>query len=97
MMLPITQMGKRRCLMLDIEKSPIVTLCSAHPPRRRMEREYDLFEVLPDGTAVWREAVTGHENAIRKLHVLSVRTTNEIRVMHLETSTLIAVKNVREA
>jgi hypothetical protein len=36
-----------------------------------MEREYDLFEVLPDGAAVWQVAVTGHENAIRKLHELS--------------------------
>jgi|HubBroStandDraft_1064217.scaffolds.fasta_scaffold01108_14 hypothetical protein len=62
-----------------------------------MEREYDLFEVLPDGTAVWREAVAGHETAIRKLHELSARTTNEVRVMHLQTNTLIALKNVREA
>lgn len=61
-----------------------------------MERDYDLFEVLPDGAAVWREAVTGHENAIRKLHELSTRTANEVRVMHLATNTLIAVKNVKE-
>jgi len=62
-----------------------------------MERDYDLFEVLPDGTPMWREAVTGHDAAIRKLHELSARTTNEVRVMHLPTNTLIASKNVREA
>ncbi|HWO32655.1 MAG TPA: hypothetical protein VNO32_27985 [Candidatus Acidoferrum sp.] len=62
-----------------------------------MEREYDLFEVLPDGAAVWQVAVTGHENAIRKLHELSARTTNEVRIMHLPTKTLIASTNVREA
>jgi hypothetical protein len=66
------------------------------PPRSRMEREYDLFEVLPDGAAVWQVAVTGHENAIKKLHELSARTTNEVRVMHLPTDTLIAQKNVRQ-
>jgi hypothetical protein len=66
------------------------------PQRRCMERDYDLFEVLPDGTVMWREAVTGHEAAIRKLHELSVRTTNEVRVMHLPTKTLIATKNARE-
>lgn len=32
-----------------------------------MERDYDLFEVLPDGAVIWKEAVSGHENAIRKL------------------------------
>jgi hypothetical protein len=62
-----------------------------------MEREYELFEILPAGAAVWQEAVTGHENAIRKLHELSARTTNEIRVMDLPTNTLISSKNVRES
>ena len=59
--------------------------------------EYDLFEVLPDGASVWQAAVSGHENAIRKLHELSARTMNEVRVMHLPTKTQIASTNVREA
>ena len=29
-----------------------------------MDREYDLFEVFPDGSLVWRDSVTGHEKAI---------------------------------
>lgn len=58
-----------------------------------MERDYDLFEILPDGTPIWREAVKGHEAAIKKLHELSERTTNEVRIMHLPTNTLIATKN----
>jgi hypothetical protein len=62
-----------------------------------MERDYDLFEGMPDGAAVWQAAVTGHENAIRKLHELSARTTNEIRIMRLPTNTRFASKNVREA
>lgn len=61
-----------------------------------MEREYDLFEVLPDGSAIWKEAVHGHENAIRRLQELSAQTVNEVRVMHLATKTLIAAMNVRE-
>jgi hypothetical protein len=61
-----------------------------------MERDYDLFEVLPDGTPMWREAVTGHEAAIRKLQELSARTTNEVRVMHLPTNTLIATMNAKK-
>jgi hypothetical protein len=31
-----------------------------------MERDYDLFEVQPDGAPIWREPVPGHGNAIQK-------------------------------
>ena len=55
-----------------------------------MERDYDLFEVSPDGAVIWRETVPGHENAIRKLVELSKRTSNEVRVMHVLSNTLIA-------
>jgi hypothetical protein len=58
-----------------------------------MERDYDLFEVLPDGAPIWRETVSGHENAIKKLLELSKRTSNEVRVMHLLSNTLIATLN----
>jgi hypothetical protein len=58
-----------------------------------MERDYDLFEVLPDGGVIWKETVHGHENAIRKLLELSKRTPNEVRVMHILTNTLIASMN----
>jgi hypothetical protein len=61
-----------------------------------MERDYDLFEIMPDGTPLWREAVKGHENAIKRLQDLSTQTENEIRLMHLPTNALIAQKNVRE-
>ena len=61
--------------------------------RGRMERDYDLFEVLPDGAVIWQETVSGHENAIRKLVELSKRTANEVRVMHVLSNTLIASLN----
>jgi hypothetical protein len=55
-----------------------------------MDREYDLFEVFPDGSLIWRQSVTGHENAIRRLQELVELTDNEFRVMHVLTNTLIA-------
>jgi len=58
-----------------------------------MDRVYDLFEVFPDGSVVWRDSVTGHENAIRRLRELAGVTDNEFRVMHVLTNTLIASMN----
>lgn len=58
-----------------------------------MDRSYDLFEMFPDGTALWKGAVVGHEDAIRKLQELAARTTNEMRLMHVPTKTLIATLN----
>jgi hypothetical protein len=55
-----------------------------------MDRDYDLFEVFPDGSVIWRESVTGHEKAIRRLRELVQVTDNEFRVMHIPTNTLIA-------
>ena len=55
-----------------------------------MDREYDLFEVFPDGALIWRDSVTGHEKAIQRLRELVQATDNEFRVMHVLTNTLIA-------
>jgi hypothetical protein len=55
-----------------------------------MDRDYDLFEVFADGSVIWRESVTGHEKAIRRLRELVQVTDNEFRVMHILTNTLIA-------
>jgi hypothetical protein len=59
-----------------------------------VERDYDLFEIMPDGTLVWRGVVSGHIEAIRKLTELAAETKNEVRVMHVLTKTLIAEMNV---
>jgi hypothetical protein len=58
-----------------------------------MDRSYDLFEIFPDGSALWRGAVVGHEDAIRKLKELATTTTNEMRLMHVPTKTVIATLN----
>jgi hypothetical protein len=55
-----------------------------------MDRDYDLFEVFPYGSLVWRDSVTGHEKAIRRLQELAKLIDNEFRVMHVPTNTLIA-------
>jgi hypothetical protein len=54
-----------------------------------MDREYALFEIVPDGSALWRHTITGHE-AIKGLRELSAQTANEVRLMHLPSNTLIA-------
>jgi hypothetical protein len=58
-----------------------------------MDHEYDLFEIYPDGSPVWRDVVSGKEKAILKLRELSAETANEVRVMHLPTSTVVAASN----
>lgn len=58
-----------------------------------MEREYDLFELLPDGGLMWRETVAGHENAIRRLKELAQQTPNEVRMMHVLSNSMIASMN----
>jgi hypothetical protein len=61
-----------------------------------VDRQYDLFEILPDGSPVWRVTITGHQSAIEKLQELAKQTANEVRAMHLPTKTLIAAMNARE-
>jgi hypothetical protein len=58
-----------------------------------MEREYDLFERLPNGDLLCRMSVTGHENAIQQLRELAATTSNEVRVIHWPTLAVIAVMN----
>ena len=61
-----------------------------------MNRDYDLFEMLPDGSPIWKELILGHEEAIRKLKELAKQTTNEVRLMHVPTNTIIASMNAPE-
>ena len=58
-----------------------------------MEREYDLFEHLPNGDLLWRMRVSGHENAIQQLRELAVTTSHEVRIIHWPTLAVIAVMN----
>lgn len=60
-----------------------------------MNRTYDIFEKKPDGALVWRAAVVGHEEAIRKLKEISAGSSSEFQLMHVPTKSLIAATNVR--
>jgi hypothetical protein len=58
-----------------------------------VDRNYDIFEILSDGSLVWRAALHGRDDAIRKLHEIGKDTKNEVRVMHVPTNTIIATTN----
>jgi hypothetical protein len=59
-----------------------------------VERTYDIFERLPDGTMLWVAAVQGHEEAIPKLKLYGEKRSNEFRLMHLPSDSLVAAVNV---
>ena len=56
-----------------------------------MERTYDIFEVLPDGTRLWKAAVRGHEFAVQRMKSLAAKSPNEFLMMHIPTSAIIAL------
>ena len=56
-----------------------------------MERTYDIFELLSDGTRLWRTVVPGHEAALAKLKQLATNSPNEFLMMHAPTRAIIAV------
>jgi hypothetical protein len=58
-----------------------------------VNRNYDLFEMLPDGSPRWKGSVSGYDDAIRMLHKLSERTANKVHLMYLPTKTIIATLN----
>ena len=55
-----------------------------------MNREYDLFEDLSDGSRVWRAAIVGREAALARLRELADKSTNELFAMHLPTKEIVA-------
>jgi hypothetical protein len=55
-----------------------------------MNREYDLFESLPDGARIWRAAIVGREAAVAKLKELASKSANEFVAMHLPTKEIVA-------
>ena len=75
--------------LLDLENAGICLGSGG----RTVDREYDIFEVVEDGSLVWRETGHGHAESIRKLSALAEKTSNEVRMMHLPTKTLIAAMN----
>jgi hypothetical protein len=62
-----------------------------------MNRVYDAFEVLPDGTLIWKATVEGREDAVEKLKQVAKDSPNEFRLMHIPSKTVIATINCKLA
>lgn len=58
-----------------------------------MDRDYDLFQVLADGTLLWRETVGGHRAALDRLERLALSESCEFHLIYLPDKTLIAKMN----
>lgn len=59
-----------------------------------MNREYDIFERLPDGTDLWKDYVVGLEQARRKLQELAAQSKNEHYAIHTPTKDIAARVNI---
>ena len=60
-----------------------------------MEREYELFEQLPDGSPVWRDHASGLQNVRLKLRRIAQTTANECFAIYLPTKEVVARLNVQ--
>lgn len=54
--------------------------------------QYDIFEIMPDGAPVWRSSAEGQEAALLKLASVAESCHNELIVVHLPSSRIIARK-----
>jgi hypothetical protein len=50
-------------------------------------REYDIFELMPDGSPIWRASAFGMESTERKLLELSRETANRVFAVNLADPT----------
>ena len=99
-------MQTRHCLSWNCEKSPacdihigpFLGLKVATPGTLRegglVNRQYDIFERLPDGTDLWKDYVIGLEQARRKLQELAAVSKNEHYAIHTPTKEIAARVNV---
>jgi len=53
-------------------------------PEDSANRDYDVFEELPDGSTIWRASVFGMESAELKLRELTKETGNKLFALHLQ-------------
>jgi hypothetical protein len=60
-----------------------------------MEKEYDLFERLPDGSVLWRTSVPGLGNASLKLQEIAKSTPHECFAAELPSGKVVARLNAR--
>src|SRR5438874_1137868 len=83
----------------QITQSAQVELVYNAAPRLRgcpVDREYDVFERLPDGSVLWRGTVTGLGQARVKLKKLARETSNEVFAMHIFSQQVVARVNATD-
>lgn len=56
-----------------------------------MDHTYDIFELRPDGTRLWKAAVRGHENALARMKKLAVNSRHEFMMMHVPSHAIITL------
>lgn len=61
-----------------------------------MEREYELFEQLPDGAPIWRGHASGLHNVRAKLEEMARNTANECFAIYLPMKEVVARLNAKE-
>jgi hypothetical protein len=61
--------------------------------RGKMDRAYDVFEVLSDGMSIWKATIDDKEEAIRKLDELAAGKSVEFRLIHRPTLAIIDTRN----
>jgi hypothetical protein len=62
-----------------------------------MDRQYDIFEKLPDGSLVWRTFVPGLDKALATLEKFSKASPNEFFAIHTPTKETVGRVNVPSA
>jgi hypothetical protein len=59
-----------------------------------MDRDYDIFEKLPDESVVWRTSVHGTQNLACELERVGEKTTNECFAINIDTKEVLGRINV---
>lgn len=62
-----------------------------------MDRDYDLFEELPDGSVLWRAVVPRLENALAKLQELAELSSNKCFAMYIPSKDIVGRVNAPKA
>jgi hypothetical protein len=57
-------------------------------------RTFDLFELFPDGYALWRGTIRGLRKARVELQALAAHTKREVHLIYAPNNTVIAKRNV---
>jgi hypothetical protein len=63
--------------------------------RLAMDRIYDIFELFPNKSVLWRTSVHGTQNVAGVLAEIGKRTPNECFAMNIDTREIIARVNVK--